>query len=166
MTCCRFAAYHSPENMFTVRYFSEDPFSVCIFCHWTIFQAVCLCKSVLADTFKISVHLVQTGAEPHVCQHQGIHLHWAEASPMAPVPTNKPHDSIISTLAPGVLNVQLHLLALSEPRVGWDDPLTLMKQKASWVFLSGLAPQRSSSSWEAVCEFLQLLSYKKRLLVS
>lgn len=80
-----------------------------------------VCKSVLADTFKGSISMVQTRAEPHelpVCQHQGIHLRRAEAHPMAPVPTNRSHYSITSELAPGVLHLQLHFLASSEHRVG------------------------------------------------
>lgn len=71
--------------------------------------------------FKDGIYVVPTGAELHlfpVCQRQGIHHHRAEASPVALVPTNRSHDSVTSELAPGVLNLQLHFLALCEYRIG------------------------------------------------
>ena len=37
-----------------------------------------------------------------------------EVSPMALVPTNRSNDLITSELAPGIFNLQLHFLALSE----------------------------------------------------
>ena len=123
MIPCKFGVYHTSEyEMLSLKIPSSFAFSATgASVKW------CVCKSVLADTFKRSIYMVQTGAELNllpVCQHQGILWCQAGASPIARLPANRSHDSITSKLAPSVLNLRLHFLALCECRVGRGDPLS------------------------------------------
>lgn len=81
MACCKFEAYHSCEFMFTMSCFSEDPFPIASSATGLSFRW-CVRKSVLADTFKVSTYLVQTGAEPHLSANIRVFI----CTELGPVP--------------------------------------------------------------------------------
>lgn len=118
---CKFGVYHTCEyEMLSLKIPSSFAFSATgASVKW------CVCKSVLADTFKRSIYMVQTGAELNllpVSQHQGIL--WCQ--------TGQPRSPIAGKQKPRFSHLQAgakcphtrHFLALCECRVGRGDPLS------------------------------------------
>lgn len=159
---CKFGVYHTCEyEMLSLKFPSSFAFSATgASVKW------CVCKSVLADTFKCSIYMVQTGAELNllpVCQHQGILWCQAGASPVARLLANRSHDSVTSKLVPSGLTQGIPWPCVSAGLA--EVTLSHPCETEGLTNVSGLAPGKPSSSSNAACEFLWLLFYKKRLPV-